>query len=51
MVIIPFQAFPVQLARDQNPVLPSSDTCTLALDPATGEYLAFHKFSYAVPGR
>jgi hypothetical protein len=27
----------------QNPVLPGGDTCTLALDPATGEYLAFHK--------
>jgi len=27
----------------KNPVLPGGDTCTLALDPATGEYLAFHK--------
>jgi hypothetical protein len=27
----------------QNPVLPGGDTCTLALDPVTGEYLAFHK--------
>ena len=27
----------------KNPVLPSSDTCTLALNPTTGEYLAFHK--------
>ncbi len=27
----------------KNPVLPSSDTCTLAFDPKTGEYLAFHK--------
>lgn len=27
----------------KNPVLPNSDTCTLAYDAATGEYLAFHK--------
>jgi len=27
----------------KNPILPSSDTCTLALDPTTGQYLAFHK--------
>ncbi len=27
----------------KNPVLSSGDTCTLALDPKTGEYLAFHK--------
>jgi len=27
----------------KNPVLPSSDTCTLAFDAKTGEYLAFHK--------
>ncbi|NQT16482.1 MAG: hypothetical protein HQ582_27230 [Planctomycetes bacterium] len=27
----------------ENPVLPSGDTCTLALNPKTGEYLAFHK--------
>jgi hypothetical protein len=27
----------------RNPVLPHSDTCTLAWDPTTGEYLAFHK--------
>jgi predicted GH43/DUF377 family glycosyl hydrolase len=27
----------------ENPVLPSSDTCTLAYDARTGEYLAFHK--------
>jgi len=27
----------------KNPVLPSGDTCTLAQDPRTGEYLAFHK--------
>ncbi len=26
-----------------NPVLPGMDTITLAQDPATGEYLAFHK--------
>jgi len=27
----------------KNPVLPSGDTCTLAYDAETGEYLAFHK--------
>lgn len=27
----------------KNPVLAGSDTCTLAQDPVTGEYLAFHK--------
>lgn len=27
----------------KNPILPGGDTCTLALDPKTGEYLAFHK--------
>lgn len=27
----------------KNPVLPNSDTCTLAFDAKTGEYLAFHK--------
>jgi hypothetical protein len=27
----------------KNPVLPGGDTCTLALNPNTGEYLAFHK--------
>ncbi len=26
-----------------NPILPRSDTCTLAYDEKTGEYLAFHK--------
>jgi hypothetical protein len=26
-----------------NPILPRSDTCTLAYDAKTGEYLAFHK--------
>ena len=26
-----------------NPVLPGGDTCCLARDPATGDYLAFHK--------
>lgn len=35
----------------QNPVLPSSDTCTLALDPATGEYLAFHKRTHKHRGQ
>jgi len=29
-----------------NPVLKSSDTCTLAQDPRTGECLAFHKRSH-----
>jgi hypothetical protein len=29
----------------QNPVLPGGDTCTLTQDPATGEYLAFHKLT------
>jgi len=27
----------------KNPVLPGGDTCTLAYDPKTEEYLAFHK--------
>ncbi len=27
----------------RNPVLPGGDTCTLAFDSKTGEYLAFHK--------
>ena len=35
----------------RNPVLPSSDTCTLALDPATGEYLAFHKRTHKHRGQ
>jgi hypothetical protein len=26
-----------------NPILPGGDTCTLAHDPVTGDYLAFHK--------
>ena len=26
-----------------NPILPGGDTCSLARDPATGDYLAFHK--------
>ncbi len=26
-----------------NPVIPGGDTCTLAQDPKTGEFLAFHK--------
>ena len=29
----------------KNPVLPGGDTCTLAQDPTTHEYLAFHKLS------
>lgn len=28
---------------EKNPILPGGDTCTLSLDPDTGEYLAFHK--------
>lgn len=35
----------------RNPVLPSSDTCTLAFDPATGEYLAFHKRTHKYAGQ
>ncbi|NLF68289.1 MAG: glycoside hydrolase family 43 protein [Candidatus Anammoximicrobium sp.] len=35
----------------RNPVLTSSDTCTLALDPATGEYLAFHKRTHKHRGQ
>jgi hypothetical protein len=35
----------------RNPVLPGGDTCTLALDPATGEYLAFHKRSHMHRGQ
>lgn len=35
----------------ENPVLSSSDTCTLALDPATGEYLAFHKRTHKHRGQ
>lgn len=33
----------------QNPILESSDTITLAQDPVTHEYLAFHK-TYKYPG-
>lgn len=33
-----------------NPVLPSADTCTLALDARTGEYLAFHKRTHKYRG-
>ena len=29
----------------KNPVLPGGDTCTLAYDPKTREYLAFHKLT------
>jgi len=28
---------------DHNPILTGGDTCTLTLDPVTGEYLTFHK--------
>lgn len=31
---------------DGNPVLAGSDTCTLAQDPITREYLAFHKLTH-----
>jgi hypothetical protein len=31
------------MLHPRNPVLPGGDNCTLALDPKTGEYLAFHK--------
>lgn len=34
----------------KNPVLPGLDTCTLAQDPATGEFLAFHKLSHTHRG-
>ena len=34
----------------RNPVLPGSDTCTLAHDPVTGEYLAFHKLYHEYRG-
>jgi len=34
----------------ENPVLSSGDTCTLAQDPKTGEYLAFHKRTHAHRG-
>lgn len=30
---------------ERNPILPGADTCTLARNPWTGEYLAFHKLS------
>ena len=35
----------------KNPVLPSSDTCTLAFDARTGEYLAFHKRTHKHRGK
>jgi hypothetical protein len=35
----------------KNPVLPGGDTCTLALDPKTGEYLAFHKRTHEHRGK
>ena len=34
----------------RNPILPSSDTCTLALDERAGEYLAFHKRTHEYRG-
>ena len=35
----------------KNPVLPSGDTCTLAYDPNTQEYLAFHKRTHEYRGK
>jgi len=35
----------------KNPVLPGGDTCTLAYDPKTGEYLAFHKLYHEYRGK
>jgi hypothetical protein len=35
----------------ENPILSGSDTCTLSLDPATGEYLAFHKLYHEYRGQ
>ena len=35
----------------KNPVLPSTDTCTLAFDPRAGEYLAFHKRTHLHRGK
>ncbi len=37
-------------AYPKNPVLKGSDTCTLARDPNTGEYLAFHKLKNVIRG-
>ena len=34
----------------ENPILSSSDTCTLAFDDRTGEYLAFHKRTHVYRG-
>ncbi|HOD49309.1 MAG TPA: hypothetical protein PKY01_08785 [Candidatus Hydrogenedentes bacterium] len=35
---------------DKNPVLPGGDTCTLAYDPDTRQYFAFHKLSHEYRG-
>lgn len=35
----------------KNPVLPGGDTCTLAYDPKTKEYLAFHKRTHEYRGQ
>jgi len=35
---------------EKNPVLPSGDTCTLAYDPETDEFLAFHKRNAQIRG-
>jgi hypothetical protein len=35
---------------EKNPVLPGGDTCTLAYDPESGEFLAFHKRSHDYRG-
>ncbi len=37
-------------AYPNNPVLSSGDTCTLAQDPKTGEFLAFHKRTHTHRG-
>lgn len=36
---------------DAKPILPSSDNISLTQDPATGDYLAFHRRPSEVPGR
>ena len=36
---------------EKNPVLEGSDTCTLAQDPVSGEYLAFHKLTHEHNGQ
>ena len=36
---------------ENNPILPGGDTCSLAHDPQTGEFLAFHKRSHTYRGQ